>query len=209
MFTQNEVFWSFDLLQLGLLPSDWEQQVKHVVERSGVCTRLDHLSATSREPANSPPLEVCVVTGEPILQNIKWLHDLYAEELATFASEFAGREVVTAIDLQSSVNINLLRGLDARYERHVDSNPVTGILFVTTLLPTDGGELVFEGQSRNTVILPRAGVFIAFDARNITHYVAALKAPVDRISIPMNYYFAGEEQPRPDGMNEYLYKSIV
>src|SRR5205085_12683454 len=102
------------------------------------------------------PLEVCVVTGETIFEHIRWLHKLYDEDLAEFASQFAKRTVVAADDLPSSVNINLLRGLNARYEKHVDTNPVTGILFVTTLLPTDGGELIFEGETRNTTILPRA-----------------------------------------------------
>ena len=209
MFTRNEVFWSFDLLQLGLLPSDWEQQVKESVEQYGVCTSLDHHSITSREPKGTPPLEVCVVTGETIFHHMNWLHELYSNQLALFASQFAGRNVTVANDLPSSVNINLLRGVNARYEKHVDSNPVTGILFASTLHPIDGGELIFEGDNHDTTILPRAGIFIVFDARDITHYVAPLKTIVDRISLPMNYYFPDEQQSRPEDLNDYLYKDNV
>lgn len=206
MFSRNEVFWSFDLLQLGLLPREWVQQVIRTTEQFGVCTSLDHQSVTSREPEGSPPMEVCVVTGEIIFQHMNWLHELYRNDLASFASMFAGRAITIANDLQSSVNINLLRGIHARYERHVDSNPVTGILFASTLHPADGGELIFEGANHDTTILPRTGIFIVFDARNITHYVAPLKTTIDRISLPMNYYFADGQQSRPEDLNEYLYK---
>ena len=50
--------------------------------------------------------------------------------------------VTTARDARYGVVLNVQRGPDMRFECHVDSNPLTGLLFCTDH-PAGGGELVF------------------------------------------------------------------
>jgi hypothetical protein len=153
-------------------------------------------------------MRVTVVPGEEIFKALPWLYKLYATELAACASRFAGSAVTIAEDLRSSININLLEGCGARYERHVDSNPVTGILFPTTLGDGDGGELVFECSPFPLVIRPQAGFFIVFDARAIVHHVMPLKRNTERVSIPMNFYYLAEVDLRPPDLDQYLYTRL-
>jgi hypothetical protein len=152
-------------------------------------------------------MRVTVVTGDQILESLPWLYSLYRTELAACASKFAGVPVNVSGDLPSSVNINLLEGRNARYERHVDSNPVTGILFPTTVSDHDGGELIFECAPKPLVIRPEAGTFIVFDAREIVHHVLPLKRNVERVSVPMNYYLPGLHS-RPSDLDHYLYTGM-
>ena len=68
-----------------------------------------------------------------------------------------------------------------RFECHIDSNPLTGLLFCTDHLT--GGELVFAHDAEAadiaaverdcSVIRPHAGHLIFFDARRHPHYVPA------------------------------------
>src|ERR1035438_4072351 len=117
---------SYDLCDLDLLPVGWQGDIMATIRRHGIQTCLDGTSSTSREPAGICPMRVTVVTGDQILESLPWLYSLYRTELAACASKFAGVPVNVSGDLPSSVNINLLEGRNARYERHVDSNPVTG-----------------------------------------------------------------------------------
>jgi hypothetical protein len=174
----------------------------------GIHTYLDGRSSTSREPMDALPTRVTVVDGDAIVTTLPWLDSLYRNELARLASDFAGKSVSLAQDSQSAVNINSLEGQGARYERHVDSNPVTGILFATTLTSDEGGELVFESSPDELVIRPEAGMFIVFDARDIVHYVMPLKKHIERLSIPMNFYLPDANQ-RPVDLDRYLYKTPV
>jgi 2OG-Fe(II) oxygenase superfamily len=63
----------------------------------------------------------------------------------------------------------------SRYERHVDSNAVEGLLYVTTHTPGEGGELVVANDSSASDVAlvdancstlhPQAGTLVLFDAR--------------------------------------------
>lgn len=196
----------WDAGQLGILPKDWIAEITAAVERHPDLCTLDGKSSTSREPAGIEPIQICVVTGEIINKELLWLYDAYAGPLRKLAQELIGKELVVAVDMKNSVNINVLSGIGNRYERHVDSNPVTGLLYASTLREDDGGALIFEHSSGSDILYPRAGLFLAFDATATTHYVTSLKKPINRVSVPMNYYLAGEKQRRPADLDTYLYK---
>ena len=102
-----------------------------------------------------------------------------------------------------------------RLDCHVDSNPLTGLLFLTD--HQVGGELV---MARNTtasnraaierdclVIRPHAGHLIFFDARHLPHYVRPLHSESDlRIIAAMNFYTeSSPESERPRALNQHLY----
>lgn len=104
-----------------------------------------------------------------------------------------------------------------RFECHVDSNPLTGLLFCTDHPAGTGGELVFghdrgtadlEGVERDcSVIRPHAGHLIFFDGRRHPHYARALRSEPDvRVVAVMNFYTASvPESTRPQELNRHLY----
>lgn len=196
---------AWNLEEAELLPRGWLNEVLRIVSEHEQKTILDGRSITSREPSGGVSIEVGVVSGNAIQRHLPWLFALYANELRVFASQVAGAEVYISTDLASSININILRGKRARYEWHVDSNPLTGLLFVTSHSASSGGELLFEKPPYRSVVRSVAGTFIAFDARTIPHTVTPLEDDGLRMSIPMNYYLSPTDQSRPADLDSYLY----
>lgn len=178
-----------------------------LADRHGAIQELDGQSSSSREPPGSSPVTVNVVVGDVVAQHAPWLDKLYRSELMERAGSHFGLELAACEDLRAAVNVNDLRGEGARYERHVDTNPLTGLMFVNSLGPGEGGELVFERPLGDIRIVPREGLFLAFDARDTVHYVTPLKGRhARRVSIPMNYYLKGQPQVRPQDLDPYLYR---
>ena len=97
-----------------------------------------------------------------------------------------GRNVVQARDPRYGLVLNVQRGTSMRFECHVDSNPLTGLLFCTD--HAAGGELVFahdpaaavcaesSGTARSSGRTP--GHLIFFDARQHPHYARPLTSRV-------------------------------
>ncbi len=199
----------FDLTRGGLLPPDWDRKIHELAVTHGVQTRLDGKSSTSREPQKAEGCIVVVVTGDVIQREMPWLDSIYRGVLLDYVATTTSKKIVPATDLRCAVNINLLRGFNSRYEWHVDSNPLTGILYVTNHDPSTGGELVFENGSIRKVVWPRKGLFIAFDAHEMPHAVMPLKSDMVRISVPMNYFIEGKLQERPSDLDQYIYSQDV
>ena len=202
----KKIYHEFPLIELGLLPNNWVGQIWKTVNSYAILTQLDGQSSTSREPENSDILDVHVVTGDIIHKNLSWLADLYNKDLKFLASQTIGKTLFPSSDIKSGININVLKGCGARYEWHVDSNPLTGVLFVTTHRPDKGGELVFKLGTKEVLVEPVAGKFIIFDARTIPHTVLPLNEQSERISIPMNYFYDLNNQQRPSDLDDYLYE---
>ena len=112
--------------------------------------------------------------------------------------------------------LNVLRGSTMRFECHVDSNPVTGLLFFTSH-PAGGGELVIghdpagfgiETLERDgTTVTPQAGRLIFFDGKAYPHYARTLVSESDvRVVAVMNFYTEScPESTRPRGLNRHLF----
>lgn len=193
-----------DLLGSGILPDDWRMDVEHAVREHSSRQVLTGHSVTAVADHDYKN-EIDVVVGSDIKLHIPWLYEIYSTVLVSLVSEMFGKRIYPANDLISSVNINCLRGVGSEYEVHVDSNPVTGLLFLSTLDQKMGGELVFEKHPFSLSINPVSGIFIAFDARQVPHRVAPLLQEVERISIPMNFYDSQDDQIRPNDLDGYLY----
>lgn len=202
----NRVYLEYDLIEMGLCSHNNIEEIKLISTKHSVKTILDGKSVTSKEDFRNGicKIPVDVVFGDVISKKISWLEVLYKNQLKDFASKVSGVSMTHSDLLKHSININTLTGEGARYEWHVDSNPVTGLLFVTTHNKGEGGELVFRTKSRDIVVYPKAGVFIAFDARDIAHTVMPLKNNNKRISVPMNFYVKGKQQVRPSDLDSYL-----
>lgn len=195
-----------DLVTQNLLPKDWLEQIDKVIDDHGAETSLSGYSELSREYNDEHVSHFRVVFGEECKQNLLWLWELYTETLPNLILEQSGIRVFSAKDVRSAININCIYREGSDYEKHVDSNPFTGLLFCCSVYAKTGGELVFEHPRTGVErIAPQAGLFIGFDARDIPHYVSPLKKPFRRTSVPMNYYFSPVDQPRPEGLDERLY----
>ena len=101
------------------------------------------------------------------------------------------------------------------FEYHIDSNPLTVLLFCTD--HKAGGELVVahdqdavgvEAVERDcSVIQPHAGHLIFFDGKTHPHYARVLLSESDvRIVAVMNFYTESwPESTRPTELNRHLF----
>jgi hypothetical protein len=188
-----------------LFPPDWVGQVAECSSKYSAVHVLDGKSSTSCPLPGSMPTTVEVVAGDTISTRLPWLFALYQGRLRELAALFFGRPLFPSLDITNAININALSGAGATYERHVDSNDVTGLLFCTTLGAEDGGRLVFDSESGRIEVVPQCGTFLAFNATSTPHYVTRIMSDVRRLSIPMNYYFQDSNQARPNDLDNYLY----
>jgi hypothetical protein len=156
------------------------------------------------------------VTSFTLQQRLVWLYSLYRGVFVELASQACGEPVQAALDDRYGVVLNVQRGTDMRFECHIDSNPVTGIIFFTEH-PGGGGELVFghdadassvEALERDcSVIRPQARQLIFFDGRSFPHYARPLNSDSDmRVVAAMNYYTqSSPETTRPVTLNRHLF----
>jgi 2OG-Fe(II) oxygenase superfamily len=150
-----------------------------------------------------------------VRDRLPWLYELYHGAFLELAGETCEEEVSPAVDDRYGVVLNVQRGTRMRFECHIDSNPLTGLLFCTDHV--DGGELVFahdataasiaEVERDCSVVRPLAGHLIFFDARQYPHYVRPLTHESDiRVVAVMNYYTeTSPEADRPHALNRHLY----
>ena len=104
-----------------------------------------------------------------------------------------------------------------RFECHIDSNPLTGLLFCSDHDLGAGGELVFahdpdarsaeEIDKSCSVLRAQSGHLIFFDGRRHPHYVRPLAAASSlRVVAVMNYYTPScPESTRPPELNRHLF----
>lgn len=189
-------FHQLDLAEAGLLPPGW----------------LDDVEAAARGP-DRQLIEKGVVDGERwrftllpgdlVRERIGWTRDLYHGPLRDFASERYGRTLFPANRLSATVSLNILAGRGAGHGWHTDMNPVTGILFATTLGEGEGGVLEFRAPDGRTASLrPHAGLFLAF-VGPVSHRVTPLTVPGPRLALPMNYYNSAADQPEESPLGRY------
>lgn len=204
----NSVLAQSDLTAIEWLPSDWLEQIDTTIDKHGIETELTGQSALSREDDDDHISYVRVVFGQDCKAALPWLWHIYVNRLPGLIWQQAGVRVYPAVDIRSAININCIYRQGSDYEKHVDSNPFTGLLFCCSTDGKTGGQLIFEHPSYGEEIVnPSEGTFIGFDAREIPHYVSPLKEPMRRTSVPMNYYLSPTDQPRPYGIDERLYRS--
>ena len=122
--THQPVCTTFNLHELGLLPSGWVADVRRVVDEHAYFVHLDGHSGTSRELEDTKGSDYYVVVGDLIAQELPWLYELYTGTLREMAEQVAGRSLITSTELKTSININTIRGIGGRYEWHVDHNPM-------------------------------------------------------------------------------------
>jgi hypothetical protein len=169
----------------------------------------------SREAAEVRHITRGRVHADQVRHRLPWLYHHYRGIFLELAGEACEEKVTPALDERYGVVLNAQRGTRMRFECHIDSNPLTGLLFCTEHV--DGGELVFahDAAAASTadverdcsVVRPTAGHLIFFDARRYPHYVRPLTEESDmRVVAVMNYYTGScPESARPPALNRHLY----
>jgi len=188
-------------------PSEWLAQANHV-KREGA----------GPGSLTEDGLEYHVLTGDWVEAEDPGLYEAYLD-LVPAVSQALGRKLVASEDVRSRLNINLLSGRGSTYELHTDSQPYTGILFVTE--HALGGELLITQPPRDPQqappldgsysggaewhVRPQPGLMVLFDGQRYPHAVLPLRADELRVTIPMVFVDPDAGEVRPEGTDEHLY----
>lgn len=198
------------------LPDGWQEEILDYAQKNAVPKDIVPTSVTSRESADVKSLPVLTVGGQRISNELVWLDKLYRTTMLRLGQRCVDEELSVAKDPRYGINLNVQKGSSMRYESHVDSNPLEGLLYITSHPEGSGGELVVannldatsvEEVDRDcTIIYPVAGHLVFFDARKHAHYVRPLLQPTDiRVVVAMNFYTPScSESGRPSDLNDHL-----
>ncbi len=198
------------------LPRDWQHDVVAVAAEAEF-RDFPRTPVLSREAEEVAYIRRGRVHADRIRRDLPWLQRLYRGYFLELASRMSPERIQLASDHRYGLVLNVQRGTKMRLECHVDSNPLTGLLFCTDHLAGTGGELVFghdpaaadvEAVERDcSVIRPHAGHLIFFDGRKHPHYARPLSSESDlRVVAVMNYYTEScPESTRPPELNRHLF----
>jgi hypothetical protein len=200
-------FASFDVLELGLVTQDDLEQIREVASAEARPSVLRGDNGTSLE-IESSRIPYRLLDGEQVKSHAPHLNRLYNGAFLQLAERVIGARLLASPQQINGVNVNVVEGSGGRYEWHVDSNPLTGLLVLTDVSQETGGRLLFGRRPIDQVQLSLfAGQLLIFDARRSPHSVEPLRAELQRFTAPMNFFLAGEEISRPAGLDEALYES--
>lgn len=196
-------------------PEGWQQDISAVAAEADF-RDFPRTPILSREAADVTHISRGRVHAIQVQHKLPWLYKLYRHQFLERAVEAWGEPIEPALDDRYGVVLNVLRGKKMRFECHVDSNPVTGLLFFTSH-PAGGGELVIghdpagvgvdELERNCTAITPQAGRLIFFDGKTYPHYARTLASESDvRVVAVMNFYTEScPESTRPRDLNRHLF----
>lgn len=197
------------------LPEGWREDIGAVAAGAD-CRDFPRTPILSREAENVTHIKRGRVRADKVQQHLPWLYKLYRSEFLELVTQARAEPIKPAFDDRYGVVLNVQRGHHMRFECHIDSNPISGLLFLTDH-PAGGGELVVshdpaavgvETVERDcAVIRPQAGHLIFFDGNTYPHYARALRSESDaRVAAVMNFYTeSSPESTRPLGLNRHLF----
>jgi hypothetical protein len=198
----------------SLLPDGWQDDIGAVAAEADF-QAFPRTPILSREAPEVTHIERGRVEADTVMLRLPWLYKLYRNEFLERAGWVWGEPIARAVDDRYGVVLNVQRGSQMRFECHVDSNPVTGLLFLTG--HPVGGELVVshdpdaigvDGLERHcTAIKPEAGQIIFFDGKSHPHYARELPGESDiRVVAVMNFYTRScPESTRPPELNQHRF----
>ncbi len=205
---------TFDLT--NQLPGDWQHEIAEAAMDADF-RRFPRTPILSRESPDILDVWRGRVHAGDVLRSLPWLNKFYRSSFLERAQSTSAEPVMPALDDRYGIVLNVQRGTEMRFECHVDSNPLTGLLFCTDHLAGAGGELVFAHDPAAadvaaverdcSVIRPHAGHLIFFDGRQHPHYARPLASESDvRIVAVMNFYTESwPESTRPAELKRPLY----
>ena len=198
------------------LPKGWRELLTSFSNHHRRTVSLVPNSITSRETEDVSSISISTVDGSQIRISLPWLHKLYKSTFLDLIIKHIDRTAVSANSDIHGITINIQSGNTMRYECHVESNPITALLYVNDHPKGSGGELVIsndtnsrglEAIKRDSVsIYPESGVLYVIQAMHNPHFASPLTNQGDsRIAIVFNYY--NEKTPetaRPIDLDNHL-----
>lgn len=161
----------------GLLPRHWQQEIIAV----GAVADFRDFPRTPGLTREAPAVQSISrgrVHADKVRLRLPWLYELYHGHFLDLINAAWDELVVPAKDDRYGVVLNVQRGPSMRFECHVDSNPLSAVLFCTD--HPKGGELCVAHDPAAfglasierdcSIIRPHAGHLIAFDGRGHPHY---------------------------------------
>jgi hypothetical protein len=202
---------TFDLT--SQLPPNWRRDIIDTVAAADF-REFPRTPILSREAADVSHIRRGRVHADRVQKARPWLDRMYRNDFLEFARlACTGEPVEPSRDDRFGIVLNVQRGTTMRFEFHVDSNPLTGLLFCTD--HRQGGELVFAHDQDAididavkqdcSVIRPHADHLIFFDGRDYPHYARPLRSESEtRIVAVMNFYTEScPESTRPPELNRH------
>jgi 2OG-Fe(II) oxygenase superfamily len=198
------------------LPEGWQHDISTAVTHAD-CRDFPRTPVISREARDVAHISRGRVHASEVRESAPWLYRYYRAGFPKLAAGTHAEPVRPASDQRYGVVLNVQHGNRMRFECHIDSNPITGLLFLTDHPPGRGGELVFGNDAEAesvaavdldcTVLYPRIGRLIFFDGRKHPHYARPLHSESDvRVVAVMNFYTEScPESTRPQELNRHLY----
>lgn len=199
----------------ALLPEGWQDDISTIAAEADF-RDFPRTPILSREAADVTHVTRGRVHSGQVQQNLPWLYHMYRGQFLGLVRHTWDEPIEPALDDRYGVVLNVLRGPKMRFECHIDSNPVTGLLFFTSH-PAGGGELVIghdpsavgveELDRDGTAVKPEAGKLIIFDGHTYPHYARYLVSESDiRVVAVMNFYTRSHpESIRPLALNRHLF----
>jgi hypothetical protein len=200
----------------SILPAGWQQSILDLVDQELKTKVIRPCSITSRETSSDIEIPTHIVDSVTVAQSLPWIGELYAGLFRDLAQRLTSEQVTVSTNIHRGPRIQVQRGAEERYECHVDTCPMTGLLYVTDHPKGTGGELIVanggdvKGQENvdrdATCIHPVAGHLVFCDARSHTHYVRPLRNPEDiRVVVPMIFFTPScPEDMRPADLDRHL-----
>jgi hypothetical protein len=219
MLNTQAFLWHSYELDLHLRNSigiDWAAQIIEFAKQHLKLTPIIPRSTTSREADCDSIIQAAVVDGIKIKTGLPWLYRLYREEFKDLACRATNQKLVCATNDLYGINLNVQIGNNMRYECHVDSNPVQGMLYITPHNEDSGGVLLVANSEKAATyeavmqdcasIHPARGRLVFFDARKHSHFVTPLQSASDiRVAAAMNFYTTTcPESHRPPDLTKHL-----
>jgi hypothetical protein len=198
------------------LPENWQEDIGIVATKADF-REFPRTPILSREAGNVAHISRGRVHADQVQENLPWLYRFYRSYFLELAREACAERVMPALDDRYGIVLNVQCGTEMRFECHVDSNPMTGLLFCTDHPAGAGGELVFghdpaaadiDAVERDcSVIRPHRGHLIFFEGRTLPHYARPLTSESDmRVVAVMNFYTESwPESTRPPELNRHLF----
>jgi hypothetical protein len=149
----------------SLLPLDYSDDIK-IAAADAAFRDFPRTPVLSREAQDVRYITRGRLHADKVQQRLPWLYKLYRNDFLELANQAWGKPIEAAFDDRYGIVLNAQQGNTMRFECHVDSNPVTGLLFFTDH-PAGGGELVVGHdpdavgvealENNGSVIRPQAG----------------------------------------------------
>ena len=209
---------TFDLA--SRLPDGWQQELADAAAAADFRS-FPRTPILTRESASVRSISRGRLHAADVRQRLPWLYESYRGYFLDLAREVSTESVMAAFDDRYGIVLNVQRGTTMRFECHVDSNPLTGLLFCTDHHTGAGGELVFAHdptaadtnavERACSVIRPQVGHLIFFDGRTHPHYARPLTSESQlRIVAVMNFYtMSCPESTRPLELNRHLFQQAL